>query len=368
MPTGDPMNGHATSTRSSDYCLRACELRLKLCIHLLDGEHLPPNVVPGLKLLLSHENSAHTPARQRLDGTAETILAALQAQKQLGGLVTMSMTGLEDNYCGRGRAIMYRRRVLDLLISSIALTSELVTVYLQRPNDDLRSINIQAIQAKLKQVASTLVSVRAYRKNSAKAAHRRARGGTSNPIEIFTARAKAVYSKMEPQVPADSIVAAETRLVCLARNTVTMRDWPKGMQVDPDLDLFMQSLLADLWAVERLDSKATSAVAIEVIALLTSASATPRTESTIRFANDDAKRLCERLDKRDKSLGQAATAPEQCELLLGYAELIKDVLATDYKSGNVQQGEDSIIPEAGSEKESEANWIAELKSGAMMSI
>lgn len=332
----------------------------------MDGEQLPPNIIPGLKLLLSHAVSTGTLGKRRLDGMAETILAALQAQKQLCGLVTMSMTGLEDTYCGRGHAIVYRRHVLDLLIVSIALTSELVTVYLENPNDDLRSINIQAIQAKLKQVVSCLVSVRAYRKNSAKAAHRRARGGTSNPIEIFTARAKRAYSKMEPQVPADSIVAAEVRLVCLARNTVTVRDWPKGMQVDDNLDPLMRSLLADLWTVERLDSKATSAVAGEVIALLTSASAVPRTESTVRLANDDARRLCESLSKRDRSHSPTSAASQQSELLLGYAELIRDVLGTDFRSGTVQQERDSHVPEVSRGEKSEANWIAELENGAMM--
>ena len=359
-------NGHTTSDFSSDYHLRACELRLRLCIHLLDGENLPQNIIPSLRLLLSHALSTGIPRKRRLDVMAETILASLQAQKQLCGLVTMSMTGLEDTYCGRGRAIVYRRRVLDLLIVSIAITSELVTVYLQSPNDDLKSINIQAIQAKLKQVASTLVSVRAYRKNSAKAAHRRARGGTSNPIELFTAKAKAVYSKMEPQVAADSIMAAERRLVCLARNTVTVRDWPKGMQVDPDLNFFMQSLLADLWTVERMDSKATSAVASEVIALLTSASAASGTETTIRVANDDAKQLCESLSRRQKSLAPAPGLTEQCELLLGYAELIRDVLATDYRLGNVEQGRCGSVPVASSGQKSEADWIAELENGAMI--
>ena len=78
---------------------------------------------------------------------AETILAALQAQKQLCSIATSSKTDLEESYCNQPKvpssraAIVFRTMVLDLLIVSVALTAELVTAYLQSPgSDELRSI------------------------------------------------------------------------------------------------------------------------------------------------------------------------------------------------------------------------------------
>ena len=325
---------------------------MRLCLHLFVGERLSHNIIANLNLLLVHSQTAVNPQEGPEYGMAETILAALQAQKQLCTIATNSKADLEESYCNLPKipssraAIVFRKMVLDLLIVSVALTAKLVTAYLQSPgSDELRSINLQAVQAKLKQVASCFSQVRKYRKNSAKTAHRRARGGTKNPVEVFIARAASDYARMEPQVLPDSVVAEDRRLVTLARNTISTGDWPKGMQVDEGLDPFMKSLLADLWTVERLDSNAPSAVANEVITLMTSASSLPTTESVWSVVRVDAGKLCEGLRSQKQSAGgqkddgvYSSSHITQNELLLGYAEFIRDVLDTRYETGKSSMG------------------------------
>ena len=188
-------------------------------------------------------------------------------------------------------------------------------------------------------------------------------------MEVFIARATADYARMEPQVLLDSVVAEDRRLVTLARNTIGTGNWPKGMQVDEGLDPFMKSLLADLWTVERLDSNAPSAVANEVITLMTSASSLPTTESVWRVMRVDAGKLCKGLRSQKQSAGgqkddgvYLSSHITQNELLLGYAEFIRDVLDTRYETWKIHHGQ--VTQGNSQEDHGEERCITELRNGA----